>query len=78
MANAPLEAEDEDLVNRLLLAERLHWTLEYIDGLDVAEYHRIWGVFTGLDRARSPGKTVGSPATGGHDGIRRTTVIGGD
>lgn len=37
----------------VLLAERLHWTLDYIEGLPAQDYYRVWYVLDGLDMGRN-------------------------
>jgi len=41
-------------VNRLLLAERFHWTLDYIDGLDILDISETQAILRALDLARRP------------------------
>lgn len=46
-----MDAAQTDLVNRTLLAERMKWTLDYIDSLDVTEYQMIRVVLEARDAA---------------------------
>lgn len=62
-------------MRKVILAERMHWTLDYIDSLNIEDYQRVQAVLEGIDRARAPGKDL--EVSGGQTGgIRRTTVIG--
>jgi len=36
-----------------MLAERMHWTLDYIRSLDIADYLNVVQYISGLDTARS-------------------------
>lgn len=37
----------------IMLAERMGWTLDYIDGMDDAQYLRVLEVLDALDKAKA-------------------------
>lgn len=49
-----LEYDTSYKVHRLLLAERFHWTLDYIDGLDMLDIAETQALVRALDLARKP------------------------
>lgn len=36
-----------------MLAERMHWTLDYIDALEHDEMRRIWAILEATDKAKA-------------------------
>lgn len=39
-------------MNKLAVAERFHWTLDYIESLDIRDYWALLARLDGLNRAR--------------------------
>lgn len=37
----------------MLLAERMHWTLDYVDSMDVQDYDRVLTILDAVDKART-------------------------
>jgi sialic acid synthase SpsE len=47
-----LPQDEAELVEKALIIERTHWTMDYIESMDFIEYRRLVAVFEGLDRGR--------------------------
>lgn len=48
-----LQPDEVERVNRVLLADRTHWTLDYIDSMDVLEREEVMLLFDAIDRGRA-------------------------
>ena len=46
-----LDTEDAELVNIVLLADRMKWTLEYIESMDIVKYRQLQAILSASDRA---------------------------
>lgn len=52
-AGAPMTAEYGYYLNRVVLADRFGWTLDYIDGMDTWEVRRTLLILDARDRAHA-------------------------
>lgn len=48
-----LPDDEADFVNRCQLADRMKWTFDEIDSIDIADYRRLLTVLEASDRARA-------------------------
>ena len=48
-----MPAEEALEAGKVLLAERMHWTLDYIDGLDDRQYHHVVAILEAKDKAQN-------------------------
>jgi hypothetical protein len=48
-----LTDDEAYLVNRVMLAERMGWTLDYVDSIDVMEAADIMAILDAVDKARA-------------------------
>lgn len=67
----PLPRDEILKVERLALAERMHWTLAYIDSLDYAEFAEITELIQARDKAQERLSKRRSKATSAGKGKRR-------
>ena len=54
-----LTAEDADFMEQVFLAERMHWTLEYVQSLDPAEFYAVQEILRARDEAVKPMSKIG-------------------
>ena len=50
---AALPEEDARDVDNVFLAERFHWTLDYIEGLDMMQRERLLSIIEGIEQYRT-------------------------
>jgi hypothetical protein len=51
MGDGTLDIDEANFLSRVMLADRMKWTLDYIDTLDVTEYQQLLVVLNSVDRA---------------------------
>lgn len=51
MGDSTLEVDEAEFLNRVLLADRMKWTLDYIDSLDAGEYRQLLTMLEAVDKA---------------------------
>lgn len=48
-----LPSEDAQFFRKVALADRMHWTLDYVESLDVVEYQRVVACLDAWDSAKA-------------------------